>query len=76
MELSGGLGVILPAALRVRPRLTPLAAAGLALLMVLASIFHAARSGWDALPVVLTLAALAVVVIWGRTKMVRIEPRS
>jgi dihydroorotase len=56
--------------------LTPLAAAGLTLHMVLASVFHAARSEWEPLPVVLTLAALAVVVTWGRTKKVRIQPRS
>ena len=33
-ELLGGLGLILPAALRIRPGLTPLAAAGLVVIMI------------------------------------------
>lgn len=76
VELLGGLGVIVPALSRVKPMLTPLAATGLALLMVLASVFHATRSEWEVLPTVLLLATLAAFVIWGRTRKVRIEPRS
>lgn len=33
-EICGGLGLVLPGMLRIRPGLTPLAAAGLALIMV------------------------------------------
>lgn len=76
VELLGGLGVILPSLLRVRPLLTPLAAAGIALLMVLAFGFHFTRGEWTNLLLNLILAALAAVVIWGRTTKVRIEPRS
>lgn len=76
VELSGGLGLILPALSRVKPMLTPLAATGLVLLMVLASVFHATRSEWEVLPTVLLLVTLAAFVIWGRTRKVRIEPRS
>jgi uncharacterized membrane protein YphA (DoxX/SURF4 family) len=37
-ELLGGIGLILPAALRIRPGLTPLAAAGLVVIMIGASL--------------------------------------
>jgi uncharacterized membrane protein YphA (DoxX/SURF4 family) len=37
-ELLGGLGVILPAALRIKTELTPLAAAGLVIIMIGATV--------------------------------------
>jgi len=37
-ELLGGLGLVLPGLLRIRPLLTPLAAAGLVILMVGATV--------------------------------------
>ncbi|MCA9692428.1 MAG: DoxX family protein [Myxococcales bacterium] len=40
-ELAGAIGVVLPAATRIKPWLTPLAAAGLVVVMVLALGFHA-----------------------------------
>src|SRR5262245_35966568 len=39
-ELAAALGLLLPSLTRVRPRLTPLAAAGLVTVMVLAALFH------------------------------------
>jgi hypothetical protein len=39
-EVSGALGVILPAATRIKPLLMPLAAAGFVVIMVLASGLH------------------------------------
>ena len=38
-ELLGAIGLILPSLTRIKPRLTPLAAAGLALIQVLAMLF-------------------------------------
>lgn len=37
-EILGGLGLILPSLLRIQPRLTPLAAVGLAIIMVGATV--------------------------------------
>ncbi|PYN43587.1 MAG: DoxX family protein, partial [Candidatus Rokuibacteriota bacterium] len=37
-EICGGLGLILPSLLRIRPGLTPLAAAGLVIIMIGATI--------------------------------------
>lgn len=74
-ELLGGLGLILPSALRILPRLTPLAGALLALVMVLAAGFHASRGEFDALPANAVLGGLALFVAWGRTKAAPIEAK-
>jgi len=42
-ELLGGLGLVLPVLTGILPGLTPLAALGLALIMLFAMIFHATR---------------------------------
>ncbi|WP_431817050.1 DoxX family protein [Gordonia jacobaea] len=47
--------------------LTPVAAAGLALLQIAAGIFHARRAAFKKLPVNALLLVLAVFVIIGRT---------
>ena len=49
-ELAGALGLILPAVTRIKPGLTPLAAAGLALVMLLACVFHLSRGEVGAVP--------------------------
>jgi putative oxidoreductase len=74
-ELAGGLGVILPAALRIRPGLTPLAALGLLIIMVLATGVHAVQGEWASLPMPVLLGGLAAFVLWGRTQAVPIQPR-
>ena len=74
-ELAAALGLVLPAATRIRPLLTPLAAIGLAMVMVLASLFHISRGEWFALPLNLVLGSLAAFVAWGRLRKVPIFPR-
>jgi uncharacterized membrane protein YphA (DoxX/SURF4 family) len=44
-EVLGGLGLILPGITGIRPGLTPLAAAGLVLIMIGATVVSAATSG-------------------------------
>jgi putative oxidoreductase len=58
-ELLGALGLILPAATRVKPMLTPLAGVGLAMVMLLATIVHISRGELGALPIPLVLGGLA-----------------
>ena len=65
-ELAAALGLILPAAARVAPVLTPLAATGLVVLMVLAAITHARRREPGGIAVNAVLLVLAAVVAWGR----------
>lgn len=54
-EVAGGLGLILPMALRVLPALTTLAAIGLAIIMLGATVFHLRSKEPPAMTVVLFL---------------------
>ncbi len=62
VEVLGAIGLILPAALGIVPILTPLAAAGLAITMVLAAIVHVRRGETRNIGVNVVLFALAVFV--------------
>jgi uncharacterized membrane protein YphA (DoxX/SURF4 family) len=67
MELLAAVGLILPAATGIAPVLTPLAATGLGIIMLLAIGVHARRHELkQSLPINLVLLALAAVVAWGR----------
>ena len=74
-ELLGALGLILPAAFRIQPKLTPLAALGLTTIMILAALFHLSRGEFGALPTNIVLGGLAAFVAWGRLKKVPISAR-
>ena len=64
LEMAGAIGVIVPAATGILAWLTHLAAAGLALLMLVAAVFHLRRDE----PVIgnLIFFAVAMVVVVGR----------
>jgi uncharacterized membrane protein YphA (DoxX/SURF4 family) len=62
LEVLGAIGLILPAALDIAPILTPIAATGLALLMVGAAVIHVRRGEQNMLPVNLVLGGLAAFV--------------
>ena len=66
-EVLGGVGLILPAITRVKPKLTPLAAAGLALTMVLAASFHIMRDEFALVPANLVLGGVAAFIAVGRS---------
>ena len=65
-ELAGGFGLIVPAATRIAPWLTPLAALGLGTIMILAILFHIVRGEAGVIGVQVVLAGLALFVAWGR----------
>ncbi len=75
-EVLGALGVILPAATRIKPVLTPVAALGLVSIMVLAVGFHVSRGEVGAVPVNIVLGGLAAFVAWGRLRKAPIAPRA
>jgi uncharacterized membrane protein len=66
VELLGAIGLILPAATGIAPVLTPIAATGLALTMVLAAATHIRRKEPSGVAFNAVLFALAVFVAWGR----------
>lgn len=76
VDIAGGLGLLLPSLTRIMPRLTVIAAAACVLLQVIAIGFHAMRGEFEALPVNLIYIALALFVLWGRSRKAPIAPRS
>lgn len=74
-ELLGAAGLVLPALMRVKPGLTPLSAALLALVMLFAIGFHLARGEAAATPMPLVLFLLAAFTAWARRARAPIPPR-
>ena len=75
VEILGALGLILPALLRIRPGLTPLAAAGLVIIMIGATALSLTLGVAMAIaPFVVGL--LATFVAYGRWKLAPIESSS
>ena len=66
MEVLGAIGLILPWATGIAPVLTPLAAVGLAVIMVLAAVHHLRHKEPQSLPVNGVLFVLALIVAIGR----------
>jgi hypothetical protein len=77
-ELAGALGLILPSLLRIRPTLTPFAAAGLVVLMICATILTPILISPD--PVMMavpaTVGAVAAFVGYARVRLAPIGARS
>lgn len=65
-EILGAVGLILPSLLRIRPLLTPIAAAGIAIIMLLATWFHITHNEPFVATIILFL--MAAFVAWGRYK--------
>ncbi len=74
-EVLGGIGLILPALLRIKPGLTPLAAVGLAIIVAGATVITlmGPMKGLALVPLVTCL--LCIFVAFGRFKLRPISPR-
>lgn len=73
-EVLAAIGLILPSTLRRLTKLTPLAAIGLSIVMVLATQYHFSHNE-SSLPTII-LFALSVFVAWGRFVKAPIQPKS
>jgi uncharacterized membrane protein YphA (DoxX/SURF4 family) len=73
VEVLGATGVILPWLLRIRPGLTPLAAAGLVIVMIGAIMYSLAAGDVASALMPLVVGILAAFVAYGRW---RLTPRS
>ena len=73
VELLGGVGLIVPALLRIWPWLTPLAACGLVIIMAGATVMTGPM-GWAALFPFL-VGVLAAFVAYGRFRLKPVPPR-
>lgn len=70
-ELLGAVGLIVPGLLRIRQALTPLAAAGLAIIMAGAVVTTVAIGGGTMAAMPLALGVLAAFVAYGRARLGR-----
>ncbi|HEX9273492.1 MAG TPA: DoxX family protein [Candidatus Binatia bacterium] len=68
-ELLGAIGVILPWLLRIRPGLTPLAAAGLVIIMIGATVTTLMTAGVAVALFPLVVGILAAFVAYGRWRL-------
>ena len=68
-EFLGGLGLILPAVLRIKPFLVPLAAVCLSIIMIGAVVITAINDGPKAAIVPFITGVLLLFVAYGRTKI-------
>lgn len=68
VDLLGGIGIVLPAALKIQPKLTVFAAYGTIALMIAASIFHISRGEASLIGMNIFFLVLAGLIAWGRTK--------
>lgn len=66
LELAGAIGLILPAATRILPWLTPVAAIGLVLTMIGAIIVHIRLNETKTMGVPILLLLLALFIVIGR----------
>lgn len=67
LDLLGGLGIILPSLMRIKPKLTVTAAYASILLMISAIIFHVSRGESSVIGFNFVLIALLAFVAWGRS---------
>ncbi|ROR90255.1 DoxX family protein [Nocardioides aurantiacus] len=75
-EVLGAIGLVLPAATRIRPWLTPLAAAGLTLTMVCAVIADLVVGGGATALLPAVLGVLSAFVAWARRGPYAVAPRA
>jgi hypothetical protein len=75
VELLGGLGLVLPALLRIRPGLTPLAAAGLVIVMIGATVITLAGGDTATALIPAAVGVLAAFVAYGRWRLAPVDAR-
>jgi len=69
VEVLGAIGLILPWLLRVRPGLTPLAAAGLVIVMIGATVYTFAAGDVASVLITLVVGLLCAFVAYGRGRL-------
>ncbi len=74
-EVIGGIGLVVPAWLRIKPILTPWAATGIATIMVLSIPVRFLRGETSSLGLNILLLVLATFVGWGRFKKAPIHSK-
>ena len=76
VEVLAAIGLILPGITRFMPRLVPLAAAGIMIVMISATILHTTRGEYRSAATTVVLLVLATFVAYMRWRMKPILPRA
>lgn len=74
-QLLGGIGLLLPSLLRIKPILSVWAGFGLALVMICAAFYHVSKGEFSALPTNFILGGIAAFVAWARWRKFPIEAK-
>lgn len=74
-EVLGALGLILPGLLRIRPGLTPLAAAGLVIIMIGATVVTLIGGSIATALIPLVVGLLLALVAYGRWRLAPVKAR-
>lgn len=75
-EIAGAVGVLVPAITRIKPWLTPLAAACLGFVVASATVLHLIRAEYGASVTTAVLVLLSVLVAYGRWRVRPIASRA
>ena len=65
-EVSAAIGLTLPGVTRIKPSLVPLAAVGIMIVTISATVYHAARSEWSSALITLLLFVMAAFLAYMR----------
>lgn len=74
LDVLAGIGLVLPALLRIQPQFTIYAACGTLALMIAATMFHISRGETSQIGFNIFVAITALFIAWGRHKKARIIP--
>lgn len=66
-EILGAIGLIAPSILRIKPALTPLAAAALTLIMILATAYHITYNEIYQAPMTIVIGSVTAFIAWARS---------
>lgn len=74
-EVAASIGLTLPGLTRIQPQLVPMAAGGIMVVMVSATIFHITRDEWSSAATTMVLLAMATCVAYMRWRVKPIPPK-
>jgi uncharacterized membrane protein YphA (DoxX/SURF4 family) len=75
-EVAAAIGLTVPGITRIQPQLVPVAAGGVMVVMISATVMHVARGEYSSALTTLLLLGLATVVAYFRQRRLPIAPRT
>ena len=68
-EVAAAIGITVPGLTRIQPRLVPMAALGIVVVMICATVLHASRGEYSAAATTSALLAMSAFVFWQRWRV-------